>query len=135
MKVDAELIVKLRNERCWSQEELATAAGLNLRTVQRIEREGAVSLQSKKALASVFEIDANALDYTEPQTRYEYKTVVVENDVSWKSVWNRKKAQNYKLDDVLNEFALQGWKVHSINFGSSVHGGAGQAMVLFERTI
>lgn len=65
MKINAELVLKARQQRSWSQEELAIAAGLNLRTVQRIEKEGQASLQSKKALASAFEIDVRDLDYEE----------------------------------------------------------------------
>ena len=65
MKINAELIVKTRKAKCWSQEELAIAAGLNLRTVQRIENESSASLQSKKALASALEIDTQDLDYEE----------------------------------------------------------------------
>ena len=65
MKVDAELIVKLRKERSWSQDELAIAAGLNLRTVQRVEKYASASLQSKKALAAALDIDARDLDNEE----------------------------------------------------------------------
>lgn len=65
MKINAELVLKLRNEKSWSQEELAIAAGINLRTVQRIEKEASASLQSKKALASALDIDIHDLDYEE----------------------------------------------------------------------
>jgi transcriptional regulator with XRE-family HTH domain len=65
MKVNAELIAKLRKERSWSQDELAIASGLNLRTVQRIEKDGSASLQSKKALAAVLAIDTRDLDNEE----------------------------------------------------------------------
>ena len=65
MKVDADRIRSLRKARAWSQEELAVAAGLNLRTVQRIELEGVASRQSKKALAMAFDRDANALNLKE----------------------------------------------------------------------
>jgi transcriptional regulator with XRE-family HTH domain len=61
MKVNPSLILALRKQRSWSQDELATAAGLNLRTVQRIERSGLASLQSRKALAAAFNIDVNEL--------------------------------------------------------------------------
>jgi transcriptional regulator with XRE-family HTH domain len=65
MKINAELVFRARKDRCWSQEELAIAAGLSLRTVQRIENESSASLQSKKALASALEIDIRDLDYEE----------------------------------------------------------------------
>ena len=65
MKINAELVIALRTQRAWSQEELSIASGLNLRTIQRIEKEGSVSLQSKKALASVFGIDIHDLNPVE----------------------------------------------------------------------
>ena len=52
MKINADVVLKARKQKSWSQEELAIASGLNLRTIQRIEREASASLQSKKALAS-----------------------------------------------------------------------------------
>jgi DNA-binding XRE family transcriptional regulator len=55
----------MRKEKAWSQEELAIAAGLNLRTIQRIEKEATASLQSMKALASVFAVSIRALEYEE----------------------------------------------------------------------
>ena len=65
MKVNAELIVKRRKERSWSQDELATASGLNLRTIQRVEKHASASLQSKKALAAALDIDTRDLDHEE----------------------------------------------------------------------
>ena len=62
MRVNAELIIKLRKKRSWSQDELAIAAGLNLRTIQRVEKCASASLQSKKALAAALDIDARDLD-------------------------------------------------------------------------
>jgi len=61
--IDTDLIKKLRNDRAWSQEQLSTISGLSLRTVQRIEKEGRCSQDSKKALAVAFEIDASAMDF------------------------------------------------------------------------
>jgi len=62
MKVNAELIVRLRKERSWSQDELAIASGLNLRTVQRVEKYASASLQSKKALAAALDVVTRDLD-------------------------------------------------------------------------
>ena len=47
-----------------SQEELAGATGLSLRTIQRIETDGIASLESKKALACVFQVELETLDDT-----------------------------------------------------------------------
>ena len=62
VKVNPDLIKQLRTKRAMSQEELAAAAGLSLRTVQRIESEGIASLESRKAIAGVFAIDASEMD-------------------------------------------------------------------------
>ncbi|WP_020208596.1 2TM domain-containing protein [Gilvimarinus chinensis] len=48
---------KLRLQRGWSQEELAEISALSIRTIQRIERGQTPSLESRKALASAFDID------------------------------------------------------------------------------
>ncbi len=65
MKINAELVIKLRKEKHWTQEELAIASGLNARTIQRIESEASASLESKKSLASALDIDIQDLDFEE----------------------------------------------------------------------
>lgn len=67
MRVKADLVLQLRKDRAWSQDELATASGLNLRTIQRIEKEATASLQSMKALASVFGLSIHDLEHEETQ--------------------------------------------------------------------
>ena len=78
MKIKAELVLKARKQKSWSQEELATASGLNLRTIQRIEREASASLQSMKALASALDLDIQDLDSPEIPMRQEWEYKVVE---------------------------------------------------------
>lgn len=56
MRVDPKRIRAERERRAWSQEHLATVSGLGLRTVQRIEKTGAASFESARALAAVFEV-------------------------------------------------------------------------------
>ncbi len=56
VKIDSTLIRNERRKRGWSQEELAAAAGLGVRTIQRIESSGAASSESAKCLAAVFEL-------------------------------------------------------------------------------
>ena len=55
------IVRKLRLQRGWSQDQLADMSGLNVRTVQRIERGKAASLESLKSLAAVFETDITDL--------------------------------------------------------------------------
>lgn len=56
VKLNNNKIQELRSLRCWSQDELASAAGLSVRTIQRVEKSGAASLETTKALASVFSV-------------------------------------------------------------------------------
>ena len=52
---------KLRLKRAWSQEQLAQLSGLNIRTIQRIERGQKAGLESLKSLAAVFEVELDEL--------------------------------------------------------------------------
>jgi transcriptional regulator with XRE-family HTH domain len=61
MPINSELVKKLRGERNWSQDQLAKACGLTLRTIQRVENTGKSSPDSINALASVFAISAKEL--------------------------------------------------------------------------
>lgn len=58
-------IKKLRLQRAWSQEQLAECSGLSVRTIQRLENGGQMSLESRKSIAAAFDIDAN--EFTEPE--------------------------------------------------------------------
>ncbi|HET9569539.1 MAG TPA: helix-turn-helix transcriptional regulator, partial [Vicinamibacterales bacterium] len=78
MNINADVVLKARKQKFWSQEELAIASGLNLRTIQRIEREASASLQSKKALASALDLDIHDLDYQEIAMRQQWEYKVVE---------------------------------------------------------
>ncbi len=51
-----EFVKELRNQKGWSQSELAALSGLSVKTIQRIERgQGAPSFDTAKALASIFD--------------------------------------------------------------------------------
>jgi len=65
MRINVELLKKLRKEKAWPQDQLAEISGLSLRTIQRIEKTGNASLESKKAIASAFGIKTNELDENE----------------------------------------------------------------------
>ncbi len=68
MRVDTDLICEERKRRAWSQEHLASVAGLGLRTVQRIESSGNASFESVSALASVLEVSVEDLCIAEEAT-------------------------------------------------------------------
>jgi transcriptional regulator with XRE-family HTH domain len=61
MQINSNWIKAERERRAWSQEHLATAAGLSLRTVQRVETAGSASPETVRALAAVFGVDLAAL--------------------------------------------------------------------------
>jgi transcriptional regulator with XRE-family HTH domain len=61
VKLNKDKIQKLRAIKCWSQDELASASDLSVRTIQRVEKNGTASLETTKALASVFEVTPNEL--------------------------------------------------------------------------
>jgi transcriptional regulator with XRE-family HTH domain len=61
MQIDAGKIRAERERRAWSQEHLALASGLSLRTVQRVESSGAASFETTRALAAVFELPVDQL--------------------------------------------------------------------------
>lgn len=61
------IVRKLRLQRGWSQEQLATFSGLSVRTIQRIEQGQQPGLESLKALAAVFELDVAQLDGVQQQ--------------------------------------------------------------------
>lgn len=69
MKIDSALVRKLREQRAWSQEHLATVAGVSLRTIQRVEAEGGASLDTRMALASAFNVPAALLVPAEDDTQ------------------------------------------------------------------
>jgi len=61
MKINSQKIISARKNKAWSQQHLADASGVSLRTIQRVENNGTGSLETIKALASCFELDVNEL--------------------------------------------------------------------------
>jgi transcriptional regulator with XRE-family HTH domain len=66
MHVDSKRIRAEREQRAWSQEHLASAAGVSLRTVQRVEGTGLASYDTAQAVAAVFGIDVAELRVAPP---------------------------------------------------------------------
>jgi transcriptional regulator with XRE-family HTH domain len=99
MKIRADVVLKARAQKYWSQEELAVASGLNLRTIQRIEREASASLQSKKALASALDLDIHDLDCQEGDMRpnWEYRVVETKDRAALQSELDRAGAEGWEL--------------------------------------
>ncbi|WP_279116680.1 helix-turn-helix transcriptional regulator [Acidithiobacillus thiooxidans] len=62
MNISGETVRSLRLGRGWTQEHLAALSGRNVRTIQRVEKSSICDLETRAALASVFQIDAAQLD-------------------------------------------------------------------------
>lgn len=130
MRVDAQLIFNLRMEKAWSQDELAIASGLNLRTIQRIESEAVISLQSKKAIASALDINIHDLDHkVQPKMKkYTYKTI----EMPFK--FGIFKQGTPDIEDLLNAEGAEGWRLHQVVMPASSNMGQSEKMIaIFER--
>lgn len=57
MEVKSDIIRLHRQAKGWTQQHLADAAGLSLRTVQRAEREGTAAKESVMAICATLTID------------------------------------------------------------------------------
>lgn len=68
----AKFVKKQREERAWPQRQLAEAAKVNLRTIQRLERDGSASFETLLAVAGAFDIDVKQLS---PASRLQSKDV------------------------------------------------------------
>lgn len=69
--VNTQKIKKLREQRGWSQDQLAQMANISLRTLQRMENDGNCSIESVKSIASVFEIDFKEILQEEDSKKFE----------------------------------------------------------------
>ena len=56
MMLSSSKLKRLRSNRGWSQEVLAKATGLSVRTIQRIEADGIASAESTLAIAAAFDV-------------------------------------------------------------------------------
>jgi transcriptional regulator with XRE-family HTH domain len=67
-------VKSLRLEKHWSQEQLAQLSGLNVRTIQRLEKGESVGIETLKSLAAVFEVSTEELiDIIENEKRDKVK--------------------------------------------------------------
>ncbi|WP_448548949.1 helix-turn-helix transcriptional regulator [Thalassotalea fusca] len=57
MEVNAQKIKAMRSDKGWTQQHLADACSISLRTVQRVERYGTASNETAMGLCAVFEVD------------------------------------------------------------------------------
>ena len=66
MAISGEKIKALRDARAWSQAHFAEAAGLSLRTVQRVEAEGTASAETRLAMAAALGVSVDDLNAPAP---------------------------------------------------------------------
>jgi transcriptional regulator with XRE-family HTH domain len=76
MKIDGDRVRREREQRAWTQEHLAGATGLSLRTIQRIETTGTASHDSVNALAAVLSLSVAELRMPEAATNTQPKVPV-----------------------------------------------------------
>ena len=67
MKISPAVVRRLRLARGWPQEQLAQAAGLSLRTIQRVEADGTASLATRASLAATFAVPLESLSLPSAQ--------------------------------------------------------------------
>lgn len=56
MIISTEALKSLRQQRGWSQQHLADASGLSLRTIQRLEKEGRAGNETVQSICATFNI-------------------------------------------------------------------------------
>lgn len=61
MEIDRQLVRRSRQDRGWTQQQLAEIANLSLRTVQRVENQGVGSHETVSALIAVLEVQRDRL--------------------------------------------------------------------------
>ncbi|ALO43673.1 helix-turn-helix domain-containing protein [Pseudoalteromonas phenolica] len=61
MQLNPKTVKQLRDNKNWTQQSLADACGLSLRTIQRVEKEGVASRETMMSLCAVFEVKQSSL--------------------------------------------------------------------------
>lgn len=65
MKINQERVKVLRLSKAWTQQNLADQTRISLRSIQRIEKEGVASLQTRSAIAAAFGIAPAELEISD----------------------------------------------------------------------
>lgn len=80
MTISADKLIRLRRDRGWSQEKLAAISGISVRTIQRAERDGSCSLETKLAFATVLEISPGEIS---PESNANHNAKGVKYKTDW----------------------------------------------------
>ncbi|WP_286234054.1 helix-turn-helix domain-containing protein [Thalassotalea sediminis] len=81
--ISPDIIKNLRSQHGWTQEQLATISGVSSRTIQRIEKTGECSLESKMAIAAAFNVTPKFLVNESNYTENNYVISPRLNVISW----------------------------------------------------
>jgi transcriptional regulator with XRE-family HTH domain len=88
------LIHKLRLKRGWSQQQLAEASGLSVRTIQRVEAGHPASVETLKSIAAVFEVDFSTLN---PETTMDAATASPQEQQEWEAFAHVRRLRRFYL--------------------------------------
>lgn len=129
MQINADRVIQLRRKHHWSQDELATAAGLVLRTIQRVEASGSASLQTLKAIAAAFEADIQELKIAAENVmpRYEYKTL----ELPFKTGFIKQVVPD--ISAALNKEGREGWRLSQVVAPIGSGGSSVSVIAILER--
>ncbi|KFZ30830.1 hypothetical protein IDSA_07025 [Pseudidiomarina salinarum] len=83
MQIDAAKIIDLRNKQGWTQQHLADACALSLRTIQRVEKDGIASQETVAALCSVLETDRQLIEVSVTPRPMSNNMVHAERPAGW----------------------------------------------------
>ena len=83
MKINKVSVVALRNSQNWTQEDLAAAAGVSVRTIQRVETMGTGSQETSKALAAAFDVDIAKITMPEQDWTWTRHTIKILMKTFW----------------------------------------------------
>ncbi|WP_148876537.1 helix-turn-helix domain-containing protein [Serratia marcescens] len=100
----------LRLEKGWSQEQLATIAGLSTRTVQRIENGEQASLETLSAIAAALNVQVSDLNAPPAQQ------AMAEEEASEEQRLRRQVAAEGKLLSMAVRFAVIGVMLFAVNW-------------------
>ncbi|MGQ8705739.1 helix-turn-helix domain-containing protein [Serratia sp. TSA_198.1] len=106
-------IRQLRLEKGWSQEQLATIAGLSTRTVQRIENGEQGSLETLTAIAAALGLQVNDLSQPQPAQP--------DNDSQSEQAIRRQVEAEGKLLRMAVRFAIIGLFLFAVNWFTHPH--------------
>ena len=80
MTISTDKLIQLRKDRGWSQEKLAAISGISVRTIQRAEKDGTCSLETKLSLATVLEISPAELSQ---DTEIKFNAKDIKYKIDW----------------------------------------------------